>query len=178
MPIAIAITMAADPAGASPGDAEGLTVEVAVGLGNATVLGRPDDGPHPGVAPLIGALGLPLGSRFGLTVRWASYLLPATVADRREAFVASFVGAGALVWPHRDLLLGAAVGPALVWPAPFGSSPYLRANRGLGLSLRAGWAVGRAAAGDLLLGAELLPAFFDRGDLLIGALVTAGLLWP
>jgi len=81
------------------------------------------------------------------------------------------------MWPTREFLLGAAVGPTLVWPAPIGASPYLRAGRGWSASFRVGWNMGRTAAGDVLIGAELVPTFFAGGDLLIGTLLTAGLHW-
>jgi hypothetical protein len=155
----------------------GPSAEVAVGLSNAIVIAPSDDRFHPGFAPLVAALGWRLGSRAAVGLRSATYLVPATVAGQREPFLATFAGPSVWIWPGGDLVLGAAAGPALVWPAPIGASPYLHTNRGVALSLRAGWSVGRAAAGDVLVGAELLPTFFDGGDLLIGTLLTAGLLW-
>jgi hypothetical protein len=178
MCLAAALAGAIAIAGAPAPAAAGTTYELAVGVSNAVVAGPPsDDLVHPGVAPLIGAVGWSLGERVSLGLRSATYLLPSTVAGRLEPFLATFIGPAISVWPARRLVIGAAAGPALVWPSPVGASPYLRTNRGLGLSLRASWAVGRAAAGDVLVGAELLPTVFDGGDLLIGSILTAGLSW-
>lgn len=166
-------------AGAAPAPVSaGVGAELAIGVTSAVVAGPPsDDVVHPGVAPLVGAVDWRLGDRVSLGLRSATYLLPSTVAGRLEPFLATFVGPAVSVWPGGRVVIGAAAGPALVYPSPVGASPYLRANRGLGLSLRVGWMVGRAAAGDLLLGAELLPAVFDGGDLLIGSALTAGVSW-
>ena len=163
-------------AGAAPASA-GTTAELAVGVSNAIVAGAPDDDAvHPGVAPLVGELGWSLGERVSLGLRSATYLLPSTVAGRLEPFLATFVGPAVSVRPGPRLVIGAAAGPSLVWPSPVGASPYLRSNRGLGLTLRASWTVGHAAAG-VVVGAELLPTVFDGGDLLIGSILTAGLSW-
>jgi hypothetical protein len=164
-------------AAASTGEPGGVTAELAAGLSNAVVLSPFVDAFAPGVALLVGGIGWWLNARVALGLRSATYLLPATIAERDEPFLASFVGPSASFWLGRELLLGAAAGPALVWPAPFGASPYLRPNRGLAVSLRASRVVGGAAAGAVLLGVEVVPTFFDHGGLLIGTLVTAGLVW-
>jgi hypothetical protein len=167
----LAIGLAAGPAAA------GASAELAVGLSHAVVVAPSSDRFHPGFAPLVAAFGWRIGSRAAVGLRSATYLIPATVAGEREPFLATFVGPSLWIWPGPDLVVGAAAGPALVWPAPIMASPYLRSNRGAALSLRAGWTVGHAAAGDVLVGAEILPTFFDGGDLLVGTLLTAGLLW-
>lgn len=173
--VVIAIT---GPGFRAPPVAAETIAELAVGVSHATVIAPSDDLFHPGFAPLVAAVGWELGRRAALGLRTATYLLPATVAGQREPFLASFAGPCLWIWPAPDVLLGAAVGPGLVWPAPIGASPYLRASRGVTVSLRAGWTVGRAVGGDFLVGAELLPTFFQGGDLLVGTLATAGLLWP
>jgi hypothetical protein len=162
---------------AAPTAAGETSAELAVGVSHAVVVAPSEDRFHPGFAPLVAAFGWSIGPRAAVGLRSASYLVPATVAGRSEPFLASFAGPSLWMWPAPDLLVGAAAGPALVWPAPVGASPYLRANRGVALSLRAGWTVGRVAAGDVVVGGELLPTFFARGGALIGTLLTAGVVW-
>jgi hypothetical protein len=160
----------------SRAEAGGFTAELAAGVSNAILVGPPDDVIDPGFAPVLAALGWHVTARLAVGLRAVNYLIPATVAGRRELFVASTLGPAAAMWPGARLVVGVAIGPCLVWPAP-GASPYLRANRGVGVSLRAGWSIARAAGGDVVLGGELLPDFFAGGDVLVGTLITVGLLW-
>ena len=171
--LAIAATV---PLARSRAEAGGFTAELAAGVSNAILVGPSVDVIDPGLAPLLAAAGWQVSARVAVGLRSMSYLIPATVAGRREPFVASSLGAAAAMWLGTDLVVGAAIGPCLVWPAP-GASPYLRSNRGVGVSLRAGWSIGRAAGGDVLVGGELLPAFFAGGDALVGTLLTVALLW-
>jgi len=177
---AIAVALAAAvvvPLARSNALAGGFTGELAAGVSGTVLIGSPDDAALPGLAPVVAAAGWQVSARVAVGLRSSSYLVPAAVAGRREPFVASSLGPAVAVWLQPSVVVGAAIGPCLVWPAPVGASPTLRSSRGWGASLRAGWSIGRAAGGDVLLGGELLPAFFARDDMLVGALFTVGLLW-
>lgn len=177
LPVPPRAAAAETPPALARAEASGLTAELAAGVSGAILVGPPHERFSPGVAPMIAGAGWQTSGRLAVGLRSVTYVIPATVAGRREPFLASSIGPAASMWLDAQLLVGAAIGPCLVWPSPVGASPYLMANRGAVVSLRAAWSARRAAGGDVLVGAELLPTFFAGGDLLFGTLLTVGLLW-